>query len=150
MKRLIIYVVLMIAVLLIPTERTDLEKLKPVEAVLVYREEEQIVITTDTADLGRGESIDAALKNLKESAPGIIYLDTADYLLITQDTEEQILQLRGNLKGTVRICMTEGEIDMERVGEYLSVHKPEKKLRDWKAGDAIEILYSEDDRLILK
>ena len=150
MKRIWIYIVLLVSALLIPSKRTDLEKLKPVETVYLYYESEQLVIQTDTEDRGEGSDIQQALKNLKDTTAGRIYLDTADYLLIGTDAEHDAQMLKEELKGSVRVCRAEGELDIKMAGAYLKVHMPQKKLRDWKAGEAIQILKTEADRMVLK
>ena len=78
MKRIVLYILLMTAALLAPVERADVGKLRPIETVSVYRENDWVVLRTDTDDVGIGTTAIQALKNMKDSASGIIYLDTAE------------------------------------------------------------------------
>ena len=80
--RKILYINIIVAVFFAPVDRLDIAKLLPVEAVAVYRENDTVVLKTDTDNTGRGKTVWEALKNLKENAVSVIYLDTADYLLI--------------------------------------------------------------------
>ena len=48
MKRGILYLAVLSLMLLHPTERADLGKLKPVETVLIYEDRGQVVLETDT------------------------------------------------------------------------------------------------------
>lgn len=150
MKKLLIYALLLGGALLIPREHTDLGKLKPVETVFIYIEEEQAVIETDTEDLGRGLDVHSALLNLKETTSGIIYLDTANYLLVGKGAEHLIPQAGEYLKDAVRVCIAQRAVKVTDATEYLSVHKPVCKLRDYKQGTNLEELCAENGRLILK
>ena len=134
MRKNLFYGILLAAAVLVPAERTNLQKMKPVEAVYLYMEDGDVAILTDTGDRGVGQGVEKAIADLKERTAGIIYLDTADYLLIGQGGEQHIPALAQYLKKTVRVCQTEGEVDMERVGAYLSVHRPEVQLKDWERG----------------
>ena len=75
--RRILYGVILLAAFFAPVERLDVAKLLPVEAVAIYLEEGQVVLETDSEDRGRGDTVQAALENLKQNATKIIYLDTA-------------------------------------------------------------------------
>lgn len=150
MKKTIIYGILLTAALLIPNEATDLEKMKPVEAVLVRMEDDLIIIETDTEDVGIGATVAQAMRNLEETTAGTIFLDTADYLLVTEGTEQQILEMAQYLKKSVRICYAEEQIDIVDAVEFLRAHRPEIKLRQWKDGAEIEVLKEENGRLIMK
>lgn len=150
MKKTIIYGILLTAALLIPNEATDLEKMKPVEAVLVRMEDDLIIIETDTEDVGIGATVAQAMRNLEETTAGTIFLDTADYLLVTEGTEQQILEMALYLKKSVRICYAEEQIDIVDAVEFLRAHRPEIKLRQWKDGAEIEVLKEENGRLIMK
>ena len=140
MKRTLLYVAMLTVALAIPVERTNLEEMKPVEMVYLYEEADHVTISTDTGDRGSGIDIPEAMSNLRETTAGIIYLDTANYLLIGKETEVYVKELRPFLKDDVRICHAEGEIDMETVGEYLRVHQPEVKLEDWDTGSKLQTL----------
>lgn len=150
MKKTIIYGILLTAALLIPNEATDLEKMKPVEAVLVRMEDDLIIIETDTEDVGIGATVAQAMRNLEETTAGTIFLDTADYLLVTEGAEQQILEMAQYLKKSVRICYAEEQIDIVDAVEFLRAHRPEIKLRQWKDGAEIEVLKEENGRLIMK
>ena len=132
MKRILIYCLLLIAVVLIPVERLDVGKLEPVQAVWVYRQNENIVLETDTEDKGKGETVVAALKDLEEHCLGIIYLDTAQFLLVSEDLQEQIPELGQHLKGSVRLCVWDGKGSVEDAAEYMAAHEIGCKLRKWE------------------
>lgn len=150
MKRIVIYIALLGASLLLPLKGEDVGKLLPVELVQLYKDGNTVIIATDTGDFGRGETVEAALENLKTTTAGLIFLDTADYLLISEDGMSEAAELKGYLKPTVRICRTEEKIDLLEAAEYLSIHKPTTRIKAYKGGELPEKLVKEDGRLRLK
>ena len=148
MKR-IVYGVLIAEALLVPTTPQELGKLKPVEVVKLNKEKGEIQIETDTGDTGRGETIELALRELKETTPGTIYLDTAEYVLLPMQAEELLDQLSPHLKQSVRICLWKGEIDMNEVSTYLDAHRPGNEMKHYKVGMSLQTLSSENGVLKL-
>lgn len=150
MRKGILYGVLLAAALLAPTDDVELGKMKPVETVSIRTQEGRVLIETDTEDMGSGETLKEALKDLEKTTPGRIYLDTAQYLLIEEEAEGMVPELEAMLKDGTRLCKREGEVDMKTVGEYLRQHTPEMKLKNWKQGDRLQVLTAENGRLKLK
>lgn len=126
--KLLLYMAILLAVLLFPSRGVDVGKLIPVEVIAVSESDGILTVSTDTGDLGRGRTIQAAVEDMKASAPGVIYLDTAEYLLIEPGAENQINAIRGYLKGTVRVCYGREGIPLEGIADFLSVHNPESRL----------------------
>ena len=143
MKRTLIYIVLLIVTFIAPVDRVNVGHLQPVEVIAVSEMNNGILIQTDTGDMGIGENVAEAVKNLKENATGIIYMDTARYLLVDENTQNQTAQLRSYLKDSVQVCLTDGEIDMEEVGKYLKTHGKYPTLREWKPNSDAPILVNE-------
>ena len=131
MKRIILYCILLVAVTVIPVKQLDVGDLEPVQAVWIYRREENVVLQTDTEDFGVGETVAEALKDLEENCLGIIYLDTAEFLLVTENTQELIPELGQHLKGSVRVCLWDGKGSVEDAARYMDAHKIGCKLRKW-------------------
>ena len=150
MKRALIYILLTVAAILVPVERTDLEKLKPVEAVYLGMEGEQVVICTDTEDMGIGLTLEAALQNLKETTSGIVYLDTADYLLIGPGGDQWVNAATDYIKGTTYVCTAVKGVDMGGAAAFLAVHTPECRLKDWEKGGFPPKLMVENGRYRLE
>ena len=140
MKRIIFYMLILAAVLILPTAGMDVGKLQPVQTIAVYREGEAWVIETDTDDIGKGNSVEAAFENLIETTPAVIYLDTADYLILRDNAAEVINELRGRLKDSVALYLYKGEPDLKQVSQYLTVHGVKVKLKQWKTDMELPIL----------
>lgn len=149
MKKLIIYGILLAAAVMVPTRTTELGKLMPVETLAIYQENGQVVVETDTGDIGRGVTVSKAIENLKETTAGIIYLDTADYLVIMHGGEPFVKYLALYLKDSVRICRGDQGIDIGKTASYLSIHTPTVEIKDYREGMELENLRVEQGRLLL-
>lgn len=135
--------------LLLPTKAQDVAKLRPVQVVSIYKDTGMVVIETDTQDKGVGSSAKDALDDLERTTPGVIYLDTAEYLIVTSDALDVLESLRTDLKKSVRLCMREEEVDLKEAAEYLSVHDRMPKLEQWNEGVNIPVLHVKNERLLL-
>lgn len=150
MKRILIYGILMAVSLLIPRQRSDVGTLRPVEVVQVYREHGAFVIATDTNDMGKGRTIQSAFRELKETTPGTIYLDTADFLLVEEGEKEVLPELKEVLKSSVKVCLSERKVDLKDAAAYLAVHSPKFTLEEAERAEDLEELTIVENRLILR
>ncbi len=139
MKRIIIYIGILALMLMAPVERLDVAKLEPVEVVYLTKEGDSVFLATDTKAAGRGADAMAALADLKQTTPGVVYLDTAEYLLVAEDAAGEIDALRGSLRGSVKLCFGK-DIQVDEVAKYLEVHGDLPELKAWKTGDPLPIL----------
>ena len=149
MRKSFIYALLLTAALLLPKSDVELGKMKPVETVSLRNRDGLVIVETDTEDVGMGITLEEALENLRKTTAGRIYLDTAAFLLLDPEMTDQAEMLRGNLKGSVRLCECSGEVDVKEAGEYLRCHSPKVELKDWKKGMRLQILETENGRMKL-
>lgn len=126
--RIIVYLVILALLFLAPVERLDVAKLEPVQTVAISLENGKIVLQTDTEDKGVGATVEAALQDLEENTSGVIYLDTAQYLLVTQETEKAVVTLRQYLRPGVVVSRWDGAADLQQAARYLSVHTQRTKV----------------------
>lgn len=150
MKRILIYIAALAALAFLPVEGTDIGKLRPVEVVQVYRQDDTVVIATDTGDVGKGTDSQTALANIIATTPGIIYLDTAEYLLIAEGAEDVAAELRAALKKSVQICMADKEIDLALAAKFLPAHGKLPRLKAWRQEEKLPYLRAQQDRLVLE
>ena len=149
MKR-ILYVLLIAAAMVIPTEPQELGKLKAVEVVYVHRDDAGMVIETDTGDYGEGATIEEAIEDLKATTPGTVYLDTAEYLLLSEAEGVWVEQLRCYLKGNVRMCLYRGKVERKETAVYLRAHQPIQCLGTYQEGTKLQTVVSKNGRLKLE
>lgn len=119
--RILLYIVILAAMLFAPVDRLDIAKLEPVEAVAIYMEDGQVALQTDGESMGIGNTAQEALADLKENALAVIYLDTADYLLIGEGAENAAQDLRQYLRESVQIGKYNGG-NVKEEAKYLDVH----------------------------
>ena len=150
MKKVALYILLLAAAVLAPLRGMDVGKLQPVGLVQLYKEGETVVIVTDTGDSGRGNNVEAAFENLEDTTPGVIFLDTADYLLISKDAVGEVEKLSSRLKASVRLCYAEKDIEAAEAMEYLAVHRPQVLLKESERLADAETLMMDNERLVLK
>ena len=124
--RKILYIIILALSFFAPVQRLDIAKLLPVESVAVYMERGQVLLKTDTDNVGRGSTAPEALQNLKDTTAAIIYLDTADYLLIGEGEEAAAEQLRPYLRPSVRTGHYAGG-DVKEETRYLDAHQNSAK-----------------------
>ena len=130
----ILYAVILGLLFLAPVERLDIGQLVPVQTVAIYTELGAVVLETDTNNIGRGSSVSKALQNLEDSTPGVIYLDTAEYLLVSSDAQSYVEALQQYLNPSVLVSMWDGEAEVETAAKHLSVMEDLPKLKQWKPG----------------
>ena len=148
--RWLLYSVVLGTALMVPLEKNNVGNLQPMEAVYLKLEGEQVVIRTDTGDQGAGETMTDAVKDLHNTAPGIVYMDTADYLIVNENAKGIIEDAAQYLKPSVRMCMTKEDVDLMYAAKYLNAHKPNVKLCDEENYQNIERLSVENNYLKLK
>ena len=133
MRRMIVYLGILAAVFWAGDPGTDIGMLIPVETVFIQKQGEEIVIQTDSGDRGAGATMKQATEDLKEKADGVIYLDTADYLILNREAEVLLPQLQNNQKQEVTLCEADEQIDVEKATSFLRAHTPQLKLSDWSS-----------------
>mgnify|MGYP003299058783 CR=1 FL=1 len=148
MKRIILYIGIVAALFVAPTEQLEVGKLIPVEAAAVYKQNASYVIETNTQNKGIGKTAQEALQNLKDTAAGIIYLDTAKYLLLTEETQDAVEILRENLKPSTQLCKMKRPVPMKEVAKFLDAHDKLPKLKHWKTGTELPVLSPFEDSYV--
>ncbi len=137
MTRIILYILILNALWFAPLNRMEIADLEPVRAVWLCRQDDRILLETDTGSYGTGPTVTDALQNLKETSTGIVYLDTAEYLLVSETATEEITALAPYVKKSVRLCQWEGEGDIEEAAQYANAHKIGTKICHWKTDDKL-------------
>jgi hypothetical protein len=119
--RKLLYAAILLAVFFAPVRRVDIAKLQPVEAVALYVQDNVVVLETDTESIGVGKTVDEAFRNLKECTPAVIYLDTARYLLVSENAKELQNQIYPYLKENVITGVYNGT-GVKEEAKYLDAH----------------------------
>ena len=134
--RLILYGLTVVLLCFAPVQRLDIEKLEPVEVVTVQNQNGAVYLATDTGAWGSGSDAVAALQDMRQRTPGVIYLDTAVYLIVAPSALESIDVLRPWLKERIFLCEGE-EIDPREAVRLLEVHGELPLLKHWENGQKL-------------
>lgn len=130
--RRVLYAALLIPLFFVPLKRVNVADLLPIEAVAIYRNGDQVVLETDTEHKGFGENAEKALASLKQNTPAVVYLDTAEYLLVAPDAVEQVESLRPHLKPSAKVCVCGAAGKVKDAVKYLEIHRDLPPLKTWK------------------
>ena len=147
MKRWILYGAALALLGISPFRGMDIGKLSPVETVWLAHQNGQVLIQTDAGDIGRGATVQEALANLQDSAAGIVFLETADYLIV-QTGAQMLLSQEGDVfRPSCMVCLAERMPDLEQATEFLRTHEPGTTFRQWKAErSSLPLLQEKDGR----
>ena len=138
--RVVMYIVILAALFLAPLQRMEIANLEPIQAVWLYAENGTVFLETDTEDQGGGSTVADALADMKRKSPGIIYLDTAQYLFVSPSATQNIAALQPLLKESVRLCIWDGQGEIHSAVKYADSHKIGIKMKQWKeTGDLPEL-----------
>lgn len=140
MKRVPLYALLLALTICAPVRRVNVGQLEPVEAVFAVREGDLLTLTTDTDAQGSGSTAEAAYEAMKKTTPAVVYLDTAEYLLLSRSAMEDVQALRKLLRPSVKVCLIEGQLDRKWAVGYLDAHADLPVLRSWTEGTPIPVL----------
>lgn len=130
--RLLLYICILALLPFAPVNRLDVAKLEPVQTVAVSIEEGKVVIETDTKNRGRGRDIREAVEHLETNTPGVIYLDTAQYLLVTEEAMSQLEELKSYMYPSVRVSLWDGKGSVEAAAKFLEIRRDLPRLKDFK------------------
>lgn len=122
MKNWLYMLVLGAMAVLFPGRGTDVGELLPVELVRLRVEDGIYQAATDTGDLGTGPSLADAMEDLREGASGEIFLETADYLLLSEDTKECWDGLKEWFRPGTLVYGAEEAVEPEKTAAYLRSH----------------------------
>ncbi len=119
----------------VPPQGVDVAKLQPVELLQVICEGGQCRVETDTGQTGIGRNPEEAFKNLMEQSQAVIFLETAEHLLVNEGALRVLDQLEPYLRPDCSVVLVRGRGNLEAAARYLDIHRPETDLADVRAGD---------------
>ena len=131
MKRWILYTLVAAGFLLLPKgQGVDIGKLIPTELIYIYKDQDRIVVETDTGNSGEGITLEKALEDLHATASGTVFLDTVQYALVTEDTKDLLPELESVLRLSTNVILATADVDPAKTALYLTSQNPEVTLKD--------------------
>lgn len=123
---------------------TDVAKLEPVELVTLCQTAAGIEVRTDTGSVGLGATVTDAVEKMKDTAPGEIFLDTAEYVVLTDLNEENLADLTACFRPSCKILFLSGAAKPEDLAAFLRSRPQKLTLQDWRlTGKQPPVLISE-------
>ena len=150
MKKWLFMAALLLMCSALPSPGTELGELHPVSVLLVDNSGRQVVAQTDTGQLGAGETLPAALLDLKETTPGHIFLDTVEYLVLQGNAQRLLPDLQQQLRPGVRVCTADEWAEAESLTEFLKSHPPKAKLSELTAETPLQNIQIKEGRQLLE
>lgn len=123
-----------IAVVLPTGHGTDVAKLSPVEVVYIYMEEGKVCVQADTGDLGTGYSWQGALEDMQLTSSAEVFLETAEYILVTEQTRQWIPELAGIFRPSAKLLLVTGEVEVTDLLPFLRAQTMNGDLKDFLVG----------------
>ena len=152
MRRWTIYALAAFAVLLLPKgQEKAIGKLLPVELIYIYKETDRTLVQTDTGDIGQGDSLTEALADLRMAASGEVFLDTAEYILVTEEARKLLQEAETVFRLSAQVVLATGKVDPQIAAQYLSAHRPGVTLKDHlMLGEPVPKLMTAGERYYLE
>ena len=144
--KMLLYIALLLLICFLPVQGTDVGELIPVEVVAISESGGVTTVLTDTGNQGQGRTLEEAFADLEHTASGVIYLDTAEFVLIQPGGEVWLEILPCYLKADTRICAADTQIALEGIADYLSVHHPGVRLDEATEVGVLPVLTGENGR----
>lgn len=153
MKRWLCYLAAVFAVAALNKNASaghEIGDLQPVQTVALSIENGMVVLRTDTNNWGAGWSVAEAVADMEGSAPGKIFLETADYLLVTPECMDMVYAMANHLRPSCALCLVRGRPELEGVAEYLRHHEPRVTMLQYRAGGCqLQTLITKEGRMEL-
>lgn len=74
----------------LPRTGTDAARLLPTQVLVIGCEEETFVVQSDIGVTGRGATLAQALAQMTACAPGTLFLDTAEHIVLLQSAQTRV------------------------------------------------------------
>ena len=138
MKKLLLFAAAVAAAGLLgwlPAEPRALGDLRPVEALVVSEEAGTVTVDGGKGMLGRGRTWAEAVEDLRQTAPGDAFLDTAGHILLKEEAMgrlEEVLDDR-QLRPAARVYLAQGSPTADGAVEYLRGRRGSVTIQDLQA-----------------
>lgn len=139
MKRTAIWAVIAVGLVLagiLPLETHDPSELLPARVLTIRTEDGWVYTACDNGAEGVGKTFDAALEDMARSAESILFLDTAEHILLHGGAREltaQVVRFQ-RLRPAAKLYLTGNRMpDAGRCAEFLQAHPGSVTLSEVRA-----------------
>lgn len=138
--RILLVCALLGALGLLPFHASDAARLLPVKTIVVTRSGEEYIVDIGAGVRAVGRSLTEALARLKEEVTGVVFLPTAEQIILTEPAEEtaEAAAAEEAFRPAAGIYRTpDPEPDARAMGAYLSTHTSNTTVLDLRAALAV-------------
>lgn len=140
--------VVVVMVLFAPFQGKTLARLEPAEVLYVTADKQSVSIETDTGSQGSGRTLQEAMNDMNKTASAEVFLDTADYLILSAEALSFLDELGQYLRPGCRVCAAFTDVDPKEAAVYLAAHQPGRTLGEEK-NIPIPVLIVQEGRMQL-
>ena len=130
----------------LPGTGADAAKLLPAQTLVISRQGDAVTVETDVGACGTGKTLADALRQTARSAAGTLFLDTAEYIVLTRETWDLLPQLvrEAQLRPAAKpVLCGQDVIAAQEANEILQAHPTEATLAQTHAallrGEALRL-----------
>lgn len=113
----------------LPFREYSTKQLLPIKTLQARRQEGEIRILSEAGE-GRGESWEAAVRDLEEKAPGEVFFDTAEQAVFSDKLLAREAAESGILRPAARVYFSSRFSDPEELYAVLSAHPGRLQISD--------------------
>lgn len=129
--RMILYFLILVTLFFAPLQRMEIANLEPIQSVWMSLENDNVILKSDTGDEGSGITVENALADMKQKSKGVVYLDTAEYLFVSESALKEIANVRPYMKDSVYLCKWDGKGSVSEATKYADAHRLGVKFKKW-------------------
>ncbi len=108
-KKLLLFLVVIIAMWRYPVDSTDVGDLRPIQVLVAYTDQENVVLDGGDGMVGRGATWDLAMADLESSASGVPFFGTTATVVLEDGGLVTDLLMEERLRPGVSVYFGEGK-----------------------------------------
>lgn len=119
----------------LPFEIHDAAELNPIRTLQVEASDRGFLLRGENGQQGSGKTFDLAVENLKKTSSGVAFLQTAQKIILTGDTELAVREVISDdtLRPASEIYTSAERLDLEMITEYLAARSSDVTLSDLRS-----------------
>lgn len=116
-------------------DRRDVGRLEPIGLLQLTETAEGVTVQADTGAAGSGATVGQALSAMQARTAAVIFLETAETVLIPAGKTAWIGELSTLLHPSCAVCIAQTRVPTEKAAAYLRAHPVRLTLGDCMAGE---------------
>lgn len=115
-----------------PSKAHDAAELLPAQILVVDASQGEVTVSAESGVTGVGARFEDALLDMERHAPGVLFLDTAEYVVLTRRAWYLLPQIAPSqsLRPSARLVQADVAVEPSEALSFLQAHTPELTLAD--------------------